>query len=183
MKWYTAPYAFSFVGLLGELRLMRTPSFFMLLWCLSLLQEAKKNETTVIEPLFAGILCTCDTFVTIGMKGWQGLAVFLIMRRIEEAMSCFEAISIAFHKANFETREKFSLSEPDQSSIISTLTKAGARDVMILATCNRVECYWTYLAKKEVESILREFIDVKQNVWKSSCRHMSGSAAVKHPTN
>ena len=95
-------------------------------------------------------------------------------------MSRFEAISIAFHKANFETREKFSLSEPDQSSIISTLTKAGARDVMILATCNRVECYWTYLAKKEVESILREFIDVKQNVWKSSCRHMSGPAAVKH---
>ena len=62
------------------------------------------------------------------------------MRRIEEAMSRFEAISIAFHKANFETREKFSLSEPDQSSIISMLTKAGARDVMILATCNRVEC-------------------------------------------
>ena len=56
------------------------------------------------------------------------------MRRIEEAMSRFEAISIAFHKANFETREKFSVSEPDQSSLISTLTKAGAREVMILAT-------------------------------------------------
>ena len=142
--------------------------------------RGKRNETTVIEPLFSCILGTCDTFVTIEIEGWRGLAVFLDMRRIEEVMSRFEAISIAFHKANFETREKFSLSEPDQSSIISTLTKAGARDVMILATCNRVECYWTYLAKKEVESILREFIDVKQNVWKSSCRHMSGPAAVKH---
>ncbi|MBO75722.1 MAG: glutamyl-tRNA reductase [Flavobacteriales bacterium] len=102
------------------------------------------------------------------------------MRRIEEALSRFEAISVAFDKANVETREKFSLSEGIRSQVITEMTRAGASDVMVLATCNRLECYWTNLAHDPASSILRRFIGVGDAIWGSSCRSLSGKEAVRH---
>ena len=102
------------------------------------------------------------------------------MRRIEEVLSQFEALSFAFNKADFDDREKFSLSPESQTRVIAALSKSGARDIMVLATCNRLECYWSHLALDKAEAVLREIIGVEDSIWSSSRKTMTGKSAVLH---
>ena len=102
------------------------------------------------------------------------------MSRIDVVLNEFHALSFSFKKAEAESRGAFSLGEEDKVQLLESLSEVGARNIMILSTCNRTEVYWSGLDQEEVAGIVRTHMAVSEASWWNTKHYAAGMDAVVH---
>ena len=89
-------------------------------------------------------------------------------------------MSFSFKKAEAESRGAFSLGEEAKLQLLEALRGAGARNIMVLSTCNRTEVYWSGLNQEDVAEVVRARMGVSEAAWLSTRQHAGGLEAVAH---
>ena len=102
------------------------------------------------------------------------------MSGFDEVLKGFHVLSFSFKKAEAESRGAFSLGEEAKLQLLGALRDAGARNTMVLSTCNRTEVYWSGLNQEDVAEILRAQMGVSESAWFSTRQHAGGLEAVAH---
>ena len=89
-------------------------------------------------------------------------------------------MSFSFKKAEASSREAFTMGSEAQGTLLEALNARGARNTMVLSTCNRTEVYWSDLEPDHAHDLIQAHMAVEDDAWAQAQLAVHGMEAVAH---
>ena len=77
------------------------------------------------------------------------------MASVDKVLGSFQALSFSFKKAEAGARDAFTMGHATQQELLVALHARGARNAMVLSTCNRTEVYWSDMESDHAHDVIQ----------------------------
>ena len=102
------------------------------------------------------------------------------MASVDMVLGTFQALSFSFKKAEAGARDAFTMGPDAQEDVLAALNSRGARNAMVLSTCNRTEVYWSDLEPDHAHDVIQAHMGVDDDAWAQAQLAVHGLEAVAH---
>ena len=102
------------------------------------------------------------------------------MASVDKVLGTFQALSFSFKKAEAGARDAFTMGPVAQEDLLVALHARGARNAMVLSTCNRTEVYWSDMEPDHAHDVIQEHMGVDDDAWAQAQLAVHGMEAVAH---